>query len=123
MDRPLTGRSILIVEDEPLIALDIMQAFEDEGAKVTTARNLKQAMLEVGDPTLCAAILDQGLSDGDSSAICRHMRERNIPFVAYSGYEPPDTACPDSTHIRKPADMSVLVAAVKGLLAARQTSK
>jgi hypothetical protein len=28
MDRPLAGRSILVVEDEPVIALDIVMAFE-----------------------------------------------------------------------------------------------
>ena len=36
MDRPLAGRSILVVEDEPVIALDIVMAFEKAGAQVTT---------------------------------------------------------------------------------------
>ena len=36
MDRILTGRSILIVEDEPLIAIDIANAFTQAGARVLT---------------------------------------------------------------------------------------
>ena len=37
MQRPtLKGRSILIVEDEPLIVMDITQAFEGTGAALTT---------------------------------------------------------------------------------------
>jgi hypothetical protein len=34
MERPkLNGRTILVVEDEPLIALDIVQAFQTAGAQ------------------------------------------------------------------------------------------
>jgi hypothetical protein len=36
--RILTGRSIFIVEDEPLIALELAQAFERVGARVTVTR-------------------------------------------------------------------------------------
>jgi CheY-like chemotaxis protein len=35
MKGSLTGRSILIVEDEPIIVMDITQAFEDSGAELT----------------------------------------------------------------------------------------
>jgi hypothetical protein len=40
----LAGRSVLIVEDEPLIALDIMAAFEKAGDLALTARTLADAM-------------------------------------------------------------------------------
>ena len=36
----LIWRSVLIVEDEPLIALDIVQAIEVGGAQVKSARTL-----------------------------------------------------------------------------------
>ena len=120
MEASLTGRLILIAEDEPLIALDITQAFEDEGARVIRARTLNEALLGVEDPALSAAILDHALSDGDSPAICERMTERNIPFVTYSGYA--HLACRGGVHVKKPANMSVLVETVKGLLAARQSS-
>ena len=44
MEASLTGRLILIAEDEPLIALEIMQGFEDEGARVIMAHTLAEGL-------------------------------------------------------------------------------
>ena len=115
MNGPLTGRLVLIAEDEPLIALDMTLAFEDEGAWVTRARTLNEALLGVEDRALSVAILDHALSDGDSSKVYARLKERNIPFVTYSGYE--DLGCGGGVHVKKPASMSVLVATVRDLLA------
>jgi hypothetical protein len=49
MEASLKGRLILIAEDEPLIALDMTLAFEDEGAWVIRARTLNEALLGVED--------------------------------------------------------------------------
>jgi DNA-binding response OmpR family regulator len=117
MEASLSGRLILIAEDEPLIALEIMQAFEEEGARVIMARTLSQGLLAVEDPALTAAILDHALSDGDTSEICKRMKEREIPFVTYSGYDDLVGVCREGVHVNKPASMSVLVATVQGLLA------
>ena len=117
MDRPLTGRLILIAEDEPLVALEITRAFEDEGALVLRARTLKEARLGVEAPGLSAAILDHALSDGESAEIRERMKEHNIPLVIFSGYDQLDGGCGEGVHVKKPASMSVLVATVKGLLA------
>ena len=113
MEAPLAGRLILIAEDEPLIALDITLAFEDEGAWVMRARTLREALLGVENPDLSVAILDHALSDGDCSTVCARMKERNIPFITYSGYNNLGMTCQDGVHVRKPASMSVLVATVK----------
>jgi DNA-binding response OmpR family regulator len=115
MNGPLTGRLVLIAEDEPLIALDMTLAFEDEGAWVTRARTLNEALLGVEDRALSVAILDHALSDGDSSKVYARLKERNIPFVTYSGYD--DLGCGGGIHLKKPASMSVLVATVRDLLA------
>ena len=118
METSLRGRLILIAEDEPLIALDITLAFEDEGAWVTRARTLNEALLGVEDRALSVAILDHALSDRDSSKVYARLKERNIPFVTYSGYG--DLECFGGVHLKKPACMSVLVATVKGLLEQQQ---
>src|SRR6476620_11630096 len=73
MNRSLTGRVILIAEDEPQIAFEMTLALEDEGALVIRAHTLKQALAGVEDPKLSAAILDHALSDGDTSAVCERM--------------------------------------------------
>ena len=119
MQRLLAGRVILVIEDEPLIALDIQQAFEDEGARTILAATLTAALLAVEDPALSAAIVDHALGDGDSSEICERLKERDVPFVTYSGFANLDGACAEAEHVSKPASPSVLVATVKGLLAGR----
>jgi DNA-binding response OmpR family regulator len=108
MNRPLTSP-----RTSPLIALQMTLAFEDEGAWVIRAHTLKEALARVEDPKLSAAILDHGLSDGNTSTVCKRMNERNIPFVVYSGYEPSDGAAHQGVHVKKPVDMPELVAIVK----------
>lgn len=45
MNSPLAGHLILIAEDEPLIAIQMIQAFEDVGAWILRARTLKGSCL------------------------------------------------------------------------------
>ena len=105
---------MLIAEDEPLIAVDMTLAFEDEGAWVTRARTLDEALLGVEDRNLSVAVLDHALSDCDSLKVYARLKERNIPFVTYSGYD--DLGCVGGVHVKKPASMSVLVTTVRNLL-------
>ena len=94
MQRPsLEGRSILIVEDEPLIVMDITQEFEATGAALTTTNTLKHALILVEHDGLSGAILDHALGDGNSSLLCARLKERGIPFMIYSGYNTVEGAC------------------------------
>ena len=122
MQRPLVGRVILVIEDEPLIALDIQQAFEDAGAKTVSARTISAALLAIEAPGLSAAIVDHALGDGDSSELCQRLKERKVPFVTYSGFAHLEGACAGAQHVNKPASPAVLVATVTGLLARRPIS-
>jgi DNA-binding response OmpR family regulator len=112
----LAGRSILIVEDEPLIALNIGLAFEKAGAAVVAARCLPDAVRLVERDGLSAAVLDFGLGDGDAKTLCGRLKERNIPFVLHSGYAHVSAACHGGTVIPKPADPETLIDAVVKLL-------
>ena len=117
----LAGRVILICEDEPLIAIDIANAFTDAGARVVTARSLRDALATAEDGALSAAILDHALGDGDSSALCARLKERNIPYVLYSGFSDFHGAYGDAVHVSKPTSPAVLVTTVVGLLQRRPT--
>ncbi len=86
----LAGRSILIIEDEALIALDLAQAFEKAGANVTTTSTLHHAHLLVKHDGLSAAVVDHALGDGDTQSICKYLKEHGVPFVTYSGFGGPD---------------------------------
>lgn len=119
MERPLVGCSILVVEDEPLIALDVAQGLEAAGARVLTARRLSDALMMAEDPALSAAVLDHDLNEGDSSAVCNRLKERNVPFVLYSGFSKIDGACSEGELVYKPVHPQVLVVTVARLLKRR----
>jgi DNA-binding response OmpR family regulator len=122
MERPLAGRSILIVEDEPLVAMDVAHSLEAAGARVLMARTLPDALSKAEDPDLSAAVLDHGLSDGDTSEVCEKLKERDIPFVLYSGYSKIHGACSKGVLVHKPTSPAVLVMTVAGLLGAHPIS-
>ena len=116
MTRSLTGRSVLIVEDEPLIAMEIVQALERAGALVLKANTVGQALFLLDSGGLFAAVVDHGLSDGDSSRLCERLKELDIPFVLHSGYSNFDGPCRDAPLVKKPADPDVLVSTLEGVL-------
>ena len=115
-NRLLSGNAILVVEDEPLIALDLRQNLESAGAYVFAATQLTHALQLAGHPDISAAVLDYRLSDGDCTPICFLLSERGIPFVFYSGYEDAREIWPDAAHVHKPADPQRVVEAVASAL-------
>ena len=115
----LEDRAILIVEDEPVIAMDVAQAFERAGAATAVASTLHHALVLVENENLSAAVLDHVLSDGDSSPLCRRLEERGLPFVVYSGLGKLEGPCALGAQVAKPEKPDVLVAMVAKLLNGR----
>jgi DNA-binding response OmpR family regulator len=112
----LKDSTILVVEDEPLIVMDISMAFENAGAHLTTTNTVKHAKLLVEHDGLSAAILDHALSDGDSTTLCTRLTERGIPFLMYSGFSTTDGTCKDAPRLRKPASHEQLLNAMEALI-------
>jgi DNA-binding NtrC family response regulator len=122
MNRPLAGRLILIAQDEPVIALQMIQALEDVGAWILRARTLKEALAWVEGRKLSAAVLDYTLNDSDTSAVRKRLNERNIPFVIHSAHPLPDGTKRHDVHVERPAGMPHLLATVERAIAERQIS-
>lgn len=117
MNHPvLGGLSLLVVEDEPLIAMDIAVAFEAWGAHITSTNTLRHAVLLVEHDGLSGAILDHALPDGDSSILCARLKERGVPFMIYSGLAKVDGACGGAPFPPKPATDAQLVSAMADLI-------
>ena len=112
VDLSLAGRLVLVVEDEPIIAVDIVHWLRAAGARVSHARTLRDALRKVEEPELSAAVIDHGLSDGDASQICSRLDQRCVPFVVYSGYNHVKGPCSEGTQVSKPVPPIALVEAV-----------
>ena len=119
---PLRGRSILVVEDEPLIALDITDSFRSAGASVYSARNVQDGLRLAVHPDLSAAVVDFGLGDGDGAGLCELLRERGVPFVLHTGYTHPSEACQSGVLVPKPAAPMELVTTVTRLMRSEHLS-
>ena len=72
----LWGRSILVVENEHLIAMDIAGALEKAGAHATMTTTVRHALILVEHDGLSGAIMDHALSDGESTALCAQLNVR-----------------------------------------------
>jgi DNA-binding response OmpR family regulator len=107
---------VLVVEDEPLIALDIVQGFRAAGASVFCARNLRDGLRLAGHPDLAAAVVDFGLSDGEGTALCERLNQRGVPFVLHTGYSHVGEVCTSAIVVPKPATPDQLVSAIEKLL-------
>jgi DNA-binding response OmpR family regulator len=78
----LQGRRILVVEDDPLIALDIQEILTAAGVTVIgpTSR-LAHALRLVESREIDAAVLDVRLEVGTTLPLAERLAERGVPFL------------------------------------------
>lgn len=112
--RPLRGKRLLVVEDEPTVAMEYSATLSSAGAQaVTTARTVAQAIDCVRERRVDAAVVDYVLGDHNSSALQTVLEEERIPFVVVSGYPPILVrAGGDQRVLRKPVSPDHLCAAL-----------
>ena len=85
----LSGRRLLIVEDELLVAMDNAAELEAAGAIVVgTAGNVKEALRIVETAVFDGALLDANLNGESVDHIAAALADRNVPFIFVSGYGP-----------------------------------
>ncbi|MBW4656679.1 MAG: response regulator [Kaiparowitsia implicata GSE-PSE-MK54-09C] len=110
----------LLLEDEPLIAMDMELILQGAGFDVTTVVSCVEAnnWLEVRRPDI--VIVDIMLRDGPSHNIVERLIQDAIPFVVHSG-DPvsmyAETAFAQGPWLSKPSSPDELVGAVLALLA------
>ena len=117
--RRLAGRLILVVEDEPLVAIDVEKALHAAGARVISAGYVESGLYTTEHPNLSAAVVDLHLGrTGNGASVCRRLRQLGVPFVVYTGYPQVLIASqwPDVPVISKPADVGLVVDALVRLL-------
>lgn len=80
------SRSILVVEDEPLIAMMLEDFLDSLGHKVhRTCESVSDAIEAVDAGGFDIAILDVNLKGENVWPVASKLRERNVPFVLATG--------------------------------------
>jgi len=108
---------VLIVEDDPIIALDFEDTVLGFGVKtVRTAANVAKALDMIADRPPDFALLDIGLVREKSFAIAERLDALKIPFVFVTGYGA-DARLPaafvDKPRLPKPYSTEALQAALR----------
>ena len=108
----------VIVEDDPIIALDFEDTILGFGVKtVRTAGSVAMALKMIADRAPDFALLDVGLVREKSFAIAERLDVLKIPFVFVTGYGPDvrlPAALAGKPRLPKPYSTAALRAILKG---------
>lgn len=120
--RVLSGRRILVVEDEYFLADEIERALKNVGVEVLGPVPSVRAALELiaVAPAPEVAVLDVNLDGELVSPVADALAARGVPFVFVSGY---DEAALGKQHanalwLEKPVDAASLLRELRRLLSA-----
>ena len=82
----LSGKNILIVEDEAILALDLTFVMEDMGASVIgPCHRLRRALEVLGQEQIDGAILDVDLAGEAVFPLADGLARRHVPIVFHTG--------------------------------------
>jgi CheY-like chemotaxis protein len=117
--RGLEGKRILVIEDEPLISMDIEAMLEAEGCEVVgPAMNFETARSMIASAQYDAALLDVNLGGHTVDELAAALTQKNCPFAFVTGYG--RAALPqgfrEAMVLAKPFSQDRLVATVETLL-------
>lgn len=117
--RPLSGVRVLVVEDDPLTAMDLEDTLAAAGAAVVgLCQNVDEAISRAKLDDFAVAVLDFSLGTDTASPVARRLVRQGVPFILYTGKSSGDPslaewACPI---VEKPASPRALVSAVRTVL-------
>ena len=107
---------MLVVEDDPLMAMDLEDTLARAGAAVVDlCPTLEAAMARANVDDFAVAVLDFSLGPGTAFQVARRLVRRGVPFILHTGTASGDPAlaewaCPI---VEKPASPPALVYAIR----------
>lgn len=88
MNKPGSGRKVLVVEDEIMVAWLLEDLLADLGyAIVGPAARVNQALTMIETEAIDVAVLDVNLNGEMSYPIADALAARGVPFVFVTGYD------------------------------------
>ena len=83
-----TKCTVLVVEDEPLVGMEIEDAIGELGHDVVgPIAELHEALAVAIGGELCCAVLDINIRGGNSYPVVDLLRRRGVPVLLLSGYD------------------------------------
>jgi CheY-like chemotaxis protein len=88
MTLPLEGKTILVVEDESLVAMLLETILEDMGcATLGPIATIDEALKVIADgQAFDGALLDVNVAGKEIFPVAAALKERGVPFVFSTGY-------------------------------------
>jgi DNA-binding response OmpR family regulator len=119
-NHPLSGVTVLVVEDDPLLAIDLEDTLVEMGAAVVdVCRTLDEAMARADADDFAVAVLDFSLGSDSVTPFARRLSHRHVPFILHTGMSPSEPSLmewKDSLIVEKPASPRRLMAAINSAL-------
>lgn len=85
MNSVLSGLKVLVVEDEPLVAILVEEVMDQAGARATIARDVPQALKALEAERFDAAVVDLNLRGQQSWPVADALVAEGIPYVLATG--------------------------------------
>jgi DNA-binding NtrC family response regulator len=105
--------SLLIVEDDEAVGLNLAAAAEDVGAAVVgPLSSVAEALVRLDSGGIDGAVIDVRLQDRDVTPVALRLIEKGVPFVIHSGYALPDGLAAmylEPRVVMKPADPELVM--------------
>ena len=109
--------TVLVVEDEPIVAMHTEDLLTDLGFKtVVVAGGVNRAFKALAATPVDVAVLDVNLNGEKSFPIAEHLAQRSIPFLFATGYSDQETPFPDAVMINKPFTSVDLESGIRTIL-------
>lgn len=113
----IAGKKVLVVEDEPLVAMALEDMLADLGVQVIgPAADAASALALLEGESVDAAVLDVNLGDHRSDAVADWLSARRIPFVLATGYGTASSGTDARAILIKPYRTDQLTDALSNLL-------
>ena len=81
-----TGKTVLILEDEPIIAMGLEDMLLELGAQVVLAGTVPHALAAIEKAAPDCAVLDVNLHGAKSYPVAARLSELGVPFIFATGY-------------------------------------
>jgi DNA-binding response OmpR family regulator len=86
-NKDLADLNVLVVEDEPTVAMGIADQMKKAGATVVgPCATVGRAMSALDESKVDVAIVDYVLADDNSESLQDALEEKGVPFLVITGY-------------------------------------